>query len=242
MTSSKTYLAEPRPMLEPSAVGDVDTAPLARLRSLAQVQRLRRRQKVSLLGHDTVYVVRTGLIAVEATPLAGTRTILDLLYPGDIVVPSVLAPVPELSLTTATQAEIWRIPSTTFTQELSRDPQFCDYVFQRLNMQRARSHLHVAVLAGLSSEQRVAALLIEASCRLGYNDGTAISFDMPLSRTEVAEYLSLNADTLSRIMSRLTNSRVLDRSGRAQMTVRDFSALCALCPLADAVMTLHKVH
>ena len=98
----------------------------------------------------------------------------------------------------------------------------------------------MAILAGLASEQRVAALLIEAACRLGVNDGKSISFDMPLSRTEVAEYLALNADTLSRIMSRLTHGNILERSGRAQMTIRDWDELVAHCPLANAVIALHK--
>jgi DNA-binding transcriptional regulator YhcF (GntR family) len=65
---------------------------------------------------------------------------------------------------------------------------------------------------------------------------------MPLSRNEVAEYLALNADTLSRIMSRLVRENVLARSSRAQITIRDLDALKAHCPLSDAVTALHSTH
>ncbi|MEQ1718430.1 MAG: Crp/Fnr family transcriptional regulator [Hyphomicrobium sp.] len=240
MSSSKITLAERRPVTEPPAGFDLENGPVGRLRSIALAQRLRRRQRLTLQGHDAVYIVRSGLVAVEGAPLPDARAILELLYPGDIVVPSLQAPIPDLALTTATAAEFWRLSVSAFTQELHRDAALSDHVFHRLNAQRARMQLHVAILAGLASEQRVAALLIEAACRLGNRDGKAISFELPLSRTEVAEYLALNADTLSRIMSRLTQSNVIERSGRAQMTIRDWDGLVAHCPLALAVMALHK--
>jgi len=180
------------------------------------------------------------LMAIEGSPAADKRSILELLYPGDIVVPGLQPPIPDLALTSTTPAELWRISLHAFTQELQRDGSLNELVFQRLNTQRSRMQLHVAILAGLASEQRVAALLIEAACRLGVNDGRAIAFDMPLSRTEVAEYLALNADTLSRIMSRFTQSSVLERSGRAQMSVRDWESLVAHCPLSGAAVALHK--
>lgn len=239
MPTSKLTLAERRPLTEPLPTFDPETTGLIKLRSVAQVQRLRRRQRLAFLAPDNVYIVRSGLMAVEGAPVANRRSIFELLYPGDILVPGLQAPIPDLGLTATTSAELWRLSSHTFTQEMHRDSALADLVFHRLNAQRARMQLHVAVLAGLASEQRVVALLIEAASRLGVRDSRGVSFDMPLSRMEVAEYLALNADTLSRIMSRLTHSNIIERTGRMQMTVRDWEALLAHCPMANAVSALH---
>jgi len=239
MPSSKLTLAERRPPSEALPGFDLDLTGLSKLRSLAQVQRLRRRQRVALFAPDNVYIVRSGLMAVEGAPVVNTRSILELLYPGDIVVPGLQAPIADLGLTATTSAELWRLSAHTFMQEMHRDNALADLVFHKLNAQRARIQLHVAVLAGLASEQRVVALLIEAACRLGTRDSRGINFDMPLSRTEVAEYLALNADTLSRIMSRLTHSKLIERTGRAQMTVCDWEGLLAHCTMANAVTALH---
>lgn len=240
MPTSKLKLAAHRLYPADTQGVDLDVSGLSKLRSLSLVQRLRRRQRFVTLGPDNTYIVRSGLIAVEVTPVAGTRSIIELLYPGNVVVPSMQAPIAELGLTATTPAELWRLTSHNFMQELHRDNALTDLVFHRLNAQRARMQLHVAILAGLSSEPRVVALLIEVASRLGVRDSRGVSFEMPLSRTEMAEYLALNADTLSRIMSRLTSTNIIDRSGRAQMTVLDWDGLLALCPMAQTVRALHS--
>jgi CRP/FNR family transcriptional regulator, anaerobic regulatory protein len=66
-----------------------------------------------------------------------------------------------------------------------------------------------------------------------------VVFDMPLSRTEIADYLGLNADTLSRTMSRLRSSGVLNHTKRNRAVLRDFRALAALSPAARALIDLH---
>lgn len=211
----------------------------AKLRQHAQSYRLRRRQALPVTTPDSVFIVRSGLVAAENAALPSHRTMVELLYPGDIIAASLLPLTPGLSYTTMSVTELWRVPSAAMKSEMANDPAFAEAVFQRLNMQRARMQLHITMLAGLPSDQRVAALLLQAASRLGTNTGGAISFDMPLSRNEVAEYLALNADTLSRIMSRLVREGILARSSRAQITIRNVEALKAHCPLSASVLALH---
>jgi CRP/FNR family transcriptional regulator len=65
---------------------------------------------------------------------------------------------------------------------------------------------------------------------------------MPLSRTDMADYLGLNADTLSRTMSRLRASGLISHPERHRAVVRDFAALAALSPAAPSLMALHGAH
>jgi CRP-like cAMP-binding protein len=58
---------------------------------------------------------------------------------------------------------------------------------------------------------------------------------MPLTRKELALYLGLNADTLSRIMSRFRSTGVIGRSERNRIVVRDVSELMRLTPAAAAL-------
>lgn len=241
MTTTNTPLAARQHAAASDTKGSgSDVAALARLRNHAQSLRLRRRQALPAAATESVYIIKSGLVASETTAVAGQRTMVELLYPGDIITPSLQPATAALTYITMAATELWRIPASVFKSEMASDGALGDFVFQRLNLQRARMQLHITMLAGLSSEQRVAGLLLKAAYHLGTINGSGISFDMPLSRTEVAEYLALNADTLSRIMSRLERENVLARSSRAQVTVRNLDALKAHCPLSDSVAALHS--
>jgi CRP/FNR family transcriptional regulator len=239
MNALNTQLVPRRSAAAPSTQFESDISALAPIRSQVQDYRLRRRQSLPSPAGDNVFFVCSGLVAVESTALAGRRTMVELLYPGDIFAASLQPAAASLQCSTMAPTELWRLSSAALKSEMAKDAGIADFVFRRLNQQRARMQLHVSMLAGLTSEERVAALLLQAGCRLGLTANGGISFDMPLSREEVAEYLALNADTLSRIMSRLVREAVLERTSRAQIIIRNWDALKAHCPLADAVIALH---
>lgn len=240
MSTSKFPLAERRmPPAESHDVGRNELS-LARLRAIAQVTRLRRHQNEPLSDAPRSYIVRSGLVAISAAPASDRSAIVELLYPGDILMAGDAAPLPELKLVASLPCEFWRLSPGALAAEIARDGTLANELLERQNAQRSRLQLHVAILSGLSSEQRTAALLIEAACRLGARNANGVAFELPWSRSELADYLALNADTLSRIMSRLTHSGLLERISRTQLAVRDWQALLTLCPLSQAVLALHK--
>lgn len=216
-----------------------DAPELARLTAHAQTLRLRRRQPIAI-APDTVWIVRSGIIAAEHGATGSERTMVEVHYPGDIIATPQACLASMMTYTGVAPSDVWRLTGNAFSTAMAGDAELASYVVQRLNLQRARAQLHISMLASLSSEQRVAALLLQAAGHLGTAHGRSVSFEMPLSRTEVAEYLALNADTLSRIMSRFVREGILARSSRSQLTIRDIDALKTHCPLSDAVMALHS--
>lgn len=239
--TTTTSPAAVRQSANAATVADVtfEAPALARLSASTQRLRLRRRQPVPL-APDTIWILRSGMIAAEHAATGAGRTMVELHYPGDIITAPPASLAPTMTYTSMAPSDVWRLSAQAFSAAMAGDAELTAHVLQQLNLQRARKQLHISMLAALSSEQRVAALLLQAAGHLGTANGNAVSFEMPLSRTEVAEYLALNADTLSRIMSRLVREGVLARSSRAQLTIRDMAALKAHCPLSDAVLSLHS--
>ena len=82
-----------------------------------------------------------------------------------------------------------------------------------------------------SAEERVATLLLLIARRRRpvwcgpCTGGAPLRFDLPLSRTDVAEYLGLCIETVSRQLRRLTAAGVIETSKRRSLTVRDLPAL-----------------
>lgn len=239
MTTTTTLTAARKvPNFETFAVVATETPALSRLGNKAQTLRLHRRQPLTFMP-DTVLILRSGVVAAEHGALGTDRTMAELHYPGDIISSPAASLVSTVTYSSLVPTSIWRLSTNAFHSSMAGDVDLTSYVLQRLDLQRARLQLHISMLAALTSEQRVAALLLQAASHLGTANGRAVSFELPLSRMEVADYLALNADTLSRIMSRLIREGVLARSSRAQITIRDMDALKMHCPLSDAITALH---
>ena len=105
----------------------------------------------------------------------------------------------------------------------------------------ARDALHTAMLDQFSSEQRVATVLTDlAMLTRTPSPAGGIVIDMPFRRNDLADYLGLNPDTLSRIVARLRRDGILGHSARSRALVRDFRALARLTPVARSLAEIHQ--
>jgi CRP/FNR family nitrogen fixation transcriptional regulator len=68
-----------------------------------------------------------------------------------------------------------------------------------------RAQEHLLVLGRQNSVERVAAFLLEMSQR----QGGLPQVELPMSRTDIADYLSLTIETVSRVLSRLKQKGVI---------------------------------
>lgn len=184
-------------------------------------------------------MVRSGLLILHTLPPGKHRQLLALLYPCDVFRAAYGPPLPASALSAVNAGELWRLPARTFESLLSADAALALHLSQKLADQHARSILHVAMLGTLNGEERVASFLIELALRLGTPCLNGITFEIPLSRSDIADYLALNADTLSRIMSRLKGRGLVAQTGRGRAVVPDWKALCQQTPIASALIGLH---
>jgi CRP-like cAMP-binding protein len=227
--------------VQPAPAPSPETDPLGPLRPRATTVRARRRQQLALHSGpaEAVYVVRAGLLVLQTMPPGKHRQLLTLLYPHDVFRAALAPPLPDAALIAVAASELWRLPSGTFEALLGADRALGQHLNHRLADQHARTILHVAIIGGLDGEERVASFLIELALRIGAPCANGISFEIPLSRTDIADYLALNADTLSRIMSRLKARGLVVRTDRGCAVVPDWEALCGLSPVAGALLALH---
>lgn len=225
--------------LAPSPSPEPD--PLLALHQRATIVRARRRQQLALATgkSEAVYIVRTGLLVLQTTTPGKHRQLLALHYPSDIFRAALAPPLPAVGLSAASASEVWRLPASSFETLLGSECALGFQLNRQLADQHARTVLHVTTIGGLSGEERVASFLIELGLRLGTRCANGLQFEIPLSRTDIADYLALNADTLSRITSRLKARRLVTQTGRGRVLVPDWEGLCAQSPVADAIIALH---
>ena len=216
-------------------------AMLSSIHSRAVTIRPRRYQKLAVAceADEVVYFVRAGALALSAGLPNGRRQILSILYPGDVF-RSALTPSPALTGLSAVtaSAEVWRLRWPTFEALAAGDSALQQLFDSLITDQAARLAMHIAIIGSLGADERVASFLVEIALRLGAPVAGGIAFEIPLTRTDIADYLALNADTVSRIMSRLRAKGVLAQSGRSLMICRDMKALESQSPFSAALQQI----
>lgn len=183
--------------------------------------------------------MRTGLLVLRTELQDKRRQILNLLYPRDIFSTCFSPPLLEAALGATVASEIWRMPSSTFETLANSDPGLRRLLSRQIAAQQSRANLHVAAIGSLNGEERVASFLIELALRIGSTCPDGLSFHIPLTRNDIADYLALNADTLSRIISRLKARGIVVQKARGRALVPDENALRELSPITDALVALH---
>jgi CRP/FNR family transcriptional regulator, anaerobic regulatory protein len=205
--------------------------------------RTRRGQNVTLMaeGGEAAFIVRTGVLTVSVTMPGTSRQVVAILFPGDVLCSGFVPCEADATLTPASAGELWRLRWPVFAELSAKDAAVASFYHEAIDRQMACRAIHVAAIGQFDCRQRVATFLLELALRTGTPSpsGGGVVFDMPLSRIDVADYLGLNADTLSRTMSRLRSSGVLIHSERNRVVVRDLRSLAALSPASRALIDLH---
>jgi CRP-like cAMP-binding protein len=201
---------------------------------------LRRRQRLGLPydSPEHVFTVECGCLTLDALLSENRRQVALILYAGDMISRSAAPPIAQVGLTAMLPSMLARLRFDEI--QAGNEHAIADAMSIATSTARlaARSALHTIAIGRLSGEERVATLFLELALYLGKPTPAGHSFEIPLSRNDMADYMALNPDTLSRLVSRLRASGLITMPTRSRATVRDLAALEALTPLAQAMRRL----
>ncbi len=210
------------------------SSPVSR-RSDAQATplKLRHRQRILLAPaqDDLLFAVQSGVVSARIAMASSDAGLITLYFPGDIIPAGAVPNFTERMLVAATAAEALRMKSKSMFRLLGTDPDLLAAYDRQRDRQAARASLHAAILATLDGPQRLAAFLIEMALEVGVAAGSTIAIELPLTRTEIAQHLALNADTLSRLMSRFKADGLITQKSRHQIALRNWRAIADMCPV-----------
>ena len=86
-----------------------------------------------------------------------------------------------------------------------------------------RAHDHLLTVGRNDAAGRVAAFLLEMSDRQDSRDTNSIS--LPMSRTDIADYLGLTIETVSRVLTKLKDARIIRLTAARELDVLRWEAL-----------------
>lgn len=203
-----------------------DTDELALLEEIKSYSTIEAGQPILWRGDDLTHFasVVQGIASLSRTLEDGRTQMVGLLLPSDFIGRPGRETV-EFDVTAVTEVTLCRFKRRPFEDLVERVP----HISQRM-LEMALDELNAArewmVLLGRKSAKEKIATFIEMIVRRNTVPmRSAQSHELPLTREEIANFLGLTLETISRQLSALKREGVLEFSDRRHFVIKDMEAL-----------------
>lgn len=159
----------------------------------------------------------------------GRRQILSIERAGDTICGAMATTESEQKLEALTGCRICEIDLSPAASRLLEDCAFLAMTARLMHERLEKSMAHSAVLGRLDSQERVTYFLAEMAF---LQDGNGSLVTLPMSREDIADYLGLNTDSVSRVLGRIRKSGLFRFVSPTEYTVPDIEAVARRLPIA----------
>lgn len=168
--------------------------------------------------------VMSGVIKLMKVQHDGRRQIVGLQFPSDFF-GRPYAHDGSLVAGATTNVELCCFSRAPFERLMQEHPQLRRALLRRAFDDLDASRKWMQLLSRKSARQRVASLVALIAPRLAQSESTALQFNLPLSRIDIADMLGLRLETVSREIHCLKSQRLIDLRGTRTILIPKFAAL-----------------
>ncbi len=177
---------------------------------------------------DFVASVVSGIATLTQTMEDGRRQMVGLLLPSDFVGRPGRAIAP-YDVTATTDLVMCCFRKKPFEDMMEKTPHVAHRLLEMTLDELDAAREWMLLLGRKTAREKIASLLSiiarrDASLRLEQTSGQIV-FDLPLTREEMADYLGLTLETVSRQISALRKEGVIGLEGKRHVIVPDFDRL-----------------
>jgi CRP-like cAMP-binding protein len=173
---------------------------------------------------DRLYKVISGTVCTYKVLNDGRRQIGGFYLGGDIFGLE-SAEGHTLAAETITNAKLLVIRKSVLSALASRNATLTNHLLSLTARELGRVQDRVLLLSSKSAQERVVGFLLEMS-RRGSSNGNSV--ELPMSRQDIADYLGLTIETVSRTLWALENCGAIEISRRRRIQFRSRSTLVGL--------------
>ncbi len=177
---------------------------------------------------DSIYVIRGGASKTYVVSESGDEEIRGFQLANDVAgLDSLCGNTHRTNAKAIARTWVCRLPIAAVRSRMSESTEFRDRLMTRLGREFDRLHemLH---RERCTADQRVAAFLVRQIDAEPTQTSGPVEVELPMSRTDLARYLDLANETVSRVFTRLQNRNIM-RSNGTRCQIIDADALGAMC-------------
>jgi CRP/FNR family transcriptional regulator, nitrogen fixation regulation protein len=167
---------------------------------------------------DHLYRVVAGVVRTIRFSCDGRRQILAFHFPGDVFGLEA-GPRHGYAAEAVTDASVAVVRRSMIETAAARDPLAAQGLLRLVTSHLTQSQEHVLVLGRKGAGERVAAFLLQLA------DRVRPDIDLPMSRADIADYLALTIETVSRAFTQMERDQAIDLPTSRHVVLRNRGAL-----------------
>lgn len=206
----------------------LEMSDIERLDSIVQRGKPLQRGEVLYRAGDAftaIYAIRSGAIKTSHSDREGQEQITGFHLPGEVI--GLDGPANNSYRNTAIALQTTSVCAIPFAklETLSRQvPGLQRNLLQLLSREITTEQRQFGLLGHANADGRVAALLLSFSVRHERHKLSPCEFTLPMARGDIANFLGLTLETVSRVFARLQKQEVIYAKGK-DIDIRDLGAL-----------------
>lgn len=159
----------------------------------------------------SLFAIRSGSVKASTLNEQGQEQVTGFYLPGELVGLDGIAENHYTNTVVALEtASLCEIPFEQMEKLSLQIPSLQRNVFQLLSREITHDQRLMTLISKSSAEQRVATLLLSFSNRHERRQLSAHRFRLPMSRTDIGNFLGLTIETISRVFTRFQKQEVID--------------------------------
>lgn len=171
-----------------------------------------------------IYRVETGHVCIYRNLPDGRRQIIDFAYPNDFV------GFGSVGLHTANAQAMQRtrlrcLPTSQLRTIMRENPTLGLEVFDHISSDLCAAQERILSISQRSAQERLASFLVMLSRRNEMRGESPTKIALPMTRADIADYLGLTVETVSRIFSKFRRQGHIDLNQCILVTLLDIEAL-----------------
>ncbi len=181
-------------------------------------------------GADDYWTVIQGAVMLHKLLPDGRRQVAYFGFPGETLSAKLDPRFDAFGVQAVCETLLCRVSEAAIAELCANDAlaeQFLSEAYARI----AQAGLHSVVLGRMTAGERIATFLCELIFRTGERLCDDTTFLLPMSREDIADYLGLNSETVSRIFTRLKKAGILELPKADRARLKNATALAEMVPL-----------
>lgn len=170
---------------------------------------------------DCVFSLTSGAVKLYTILPDGRRQIVAFLFPGDFL-GFEAGPSHGLSAEAIGDTRLCRVLTQRFEWFAGRNPALADARYRRAASELAVAQENMVMLGRKTAAERMASFLTDIQRRAGFRgrDGARL-VPLPMSRGDIADYLGLTKETVSRELTNLRQAKIIRPLSRTLLEILD---------------------